>query len=140
VFERLPRITWRQDVVWRRRLVQAADDLAEDLEAGQWPIPRCTGEEMLLHLAISDAEHDAIDDPRFVDLPQHEDDCDWDGCIDELFQDTDVLMLDEADPNGVEGVVGDDSVLTRLGELGPHAWFEPFQNVESRDIGRKTRR
>jgi hypothetical protein len=32
-----PRITWRQDAVWRRQAARALDDLTADLEAGRAP-------------------------------------------------------------------------------------------------------
>lgn len=48
LFSRYPRITWRQDAVWRRQAARAYDDLTEDLAAGRWPRPTCPGEEMAL--------------------------------------------------------------------------------------------
>lgn len=54
LFTRYPRITWRQDAVWRRQAARAYDDLTEDIAAGRWPLPRCAGEEMALHLMLQD--------------------------------------------------------------------------------------
>jgi hypothetical protein len=35
LFNRYPRITWRQDAVWRRQAARAYDDLTEDIAAGR---------------------------------------------------------------------------------------------------------
>lgn len=47
---------------WRRRFARAADDLASDLERGQWPEPTCTAEGLVLHLSIRDAADREIED------------------------------------------------------------------------------
>ncbi|WP_051766527.1 hypothetical protein [Saccharothrix syringae] len=52
VFDEFPRITWRQDAIWRRRAARAFDDLAADLATGRWPRPTCPAEEMALHLML----------------------------------------------------------------------------------------
>jgi hypothetical protein len=63
-------------------------------------------EELMLHLAIDDARDraaDPDDDERpDLDLPSHSDDYDWDVCVETLFQDTDILLVDQAWAGGVE--------------------------------------
>jgi hypothetical protein len=51
-----PMITWRQDATWRRQLARAADDLADDLQRGRIPDPRCTGEQVVLNMALDEAQ------------------------------------------------------------------------------------
>jgi hypothetical protein len=143
VLPRLPRITWRQDTAWRRDLARAADDLATDLEHGQWPNPRCTAEEMLLHLAIQDAEaiaDDDIDDEGRQELPEYDGDYDWDLCSEMLFQDHDVLLLEEGWADGVEDPDSQLNQKFRIGDLRPANWFQPFNNVEARPATRGHRR
>ncbi|MGW4983595.1 hypothetical protein [Streptomyces mirabilis] len=71
------------------------------------PDPRCTGEEMALHLGIARAEGLTRNRPRLVretvaDLPQHRRDFDWTACSAGLFEDHDVLMLFDDSLDGVE--------------------------------------
>ncbi|MBL7630131.1 hypothetical protein I7412_23780 [Frankia sp. CN6] len=144
LFDEYPRITFRQDAVWRRQAARCFDDLADDLAAGRWPSPRCAGEEMALHLALNLAP-DAIDDSGsltdWIDrLPTHPRDLDWDACVDGLFQDTDILNLfDEA----LDGMEDPDDPTNRefgIGDYRPSAWFRTFNNQKSRDGRRPFRR
>lgn len=57
VLAEFPECTWAQDATWRRTMARAFDDLAADAAAGTDPEPRCTGEEMALHLIIDRAPH-----------------------------------------------------------------------------------
>ncbi len=41
VFNEFPRITWRQNAVWRRQAARSFDDLSDDLAADSWPQPAC---------------------------------------------------------------------------------------------------
>ncbi|MEV0566845.1 hypothetical protein [Dactylosporangium sp. NPDC050588] len=98
LFGRYPRITWRQDAVWRRQASRAFDDLTEDLAAGRWPRPRCPGEELALHLVLLDAPAAVEDgwaglDETGTRLLEHPDDYDWDAASEVLFQDHDILDL-----------------------------------------------
>jgi hypothetical protein len=94
VLHQYPRITWRKDAVWRRQAARAYDDLAGDIEAGHWPVPRCAGEEMAVRLMLAeDAEVELDEHPsleRIVEsLPEHPDDADWDLVDDALLKDHD---------------------------------------------------
>ena len=145
VFGRLPRITWHQDLAWRRQFARACDDLAEDLAAGHWPEAGCTAEEMALHLAIDDApgyEELAQDNPRSAHhgLPERDDDYDWGACVDLLFQDTDVLMLFDAGLDGIEDPEGEINQALGMANLQAREWFEPFGNTGQRDAARGFRR
>lgn len=133
-FSRLPPVTWRQNMQWRRGLARACDDLADDLKHGRQPQPTCAAEEMVLHLALGDApDHlESGEDSPHAALPRHRDDYDFDACSELFFQDHDVLWLydskysqgpDEADgkePSPVPPV------------LQPDNWFEDFLNVPPR--------
>ena len=60
-------------------MARACDDLADDLEAGHLPIPRCFAEELALHLALSEEapsilEEEDIEDELHTSLPTHADD------------------------------------------------------------------
>lgn len=151
VFNRLPRLSWNQPASWRRQVARAADDLAADIEAGDWPEPRCTAEELVLHLALQDAPStiELAEDAAAADgtepwitrgLPPHPDDYDWEQCADLLFQDTDVLMLYDAALDGIENPDGDESRYLGMGDLRASNWFEWFLNVEPRDPSRPFRR
>ncbi|MGW3183173.1 hypothetical protein ACWDD9_28255 [Kitasatospora sp. NPDC001119] len=143
VFGRLPRLTWKQDYQWRRAFARSCDDLATDLEAGQWPEPACPAEEMALHLALADAPftRELIEDlPKHQALPSHDDDYDWDACVDLLFQDTDILMLFSAHLDGIEDPDDTANQAMGIGDMCPAAWFTPFDNVQARDPKRGFRR
>lgn len=144
LFDRLPRISWREDIHWRRQMARAFDDLTSDIEQGRWPIPRCTAEELALHLAIAEAptviEMTDFAQTDLAGLPEHSDDHDWDMCSEVLFQDHDILMLE--DP-AVDGFEDPGSAVNRefgIGDLRPGNWFRPLDNVESRDPRRDDRR
>lgn len=123
VLEEFPECTWTQDATWRRTLARAFDDLA----AGTDPEPRCTGEEMALHLIIGRART-APTSGRFAaeltTVPPHPDDDDWDGPLDYLFHDHDVLTLFWPEP--ISGGVN----------LDPADWFTPFEPELARDEDR----
>jgi hypothetical protein len=145
LFDRLPRITWNQDVKWRRQVARACDDLADDLARGNWPTPRNNAEEIVLHLAIEDGpdrleEREDVKDEEHDALPRHADDYDWGMCSEVLFQDHDVLMLYDESLDGIEDPDSDANEFLRMGDLRPRAWFNYFNNVEPRDGSRGYRR
>ncbi|MFB7596239.1 hypothetical protein [Streptomyces sp. NPDC056160] len=143
VFSYLPKLTFAADLQWRRRFARAADDLASDLERGEWPEPTCTAEELALHLAIRDAGDRDIEGDAAGDhgrLPNHRDDYDFDACSEVFFQDTDVLMLYNARFDGIEDPGGETNQYMGIGDLRAAAWFEPFLNVDARDPRRGFRR
>jgi hypothetical protein len=142
LFGQYPRITWQQDAVWRRQAARAYDDLAEDIEAGRWPRPRCAGEEMALHLALQnapDAVQDGwtgLDDTRPL-LLEHPDDYDWAMASEVFFQDHDILDLFDVVKDGIEDPDSDLNRATGMGDYRPQAWFHTFLNMPPRD-GRRT--
>lgn len=145
VFDRLPRLTWGMSADWRRRFARACDDLTEDLERGEWPIPRCTAEEIALHFAIKDGpamlemEEDA-ESERHFELPEHDDDYDWENCADCLFQDGDVLMLFDDELDGIEDPGDPLNRQAGIGDLRADNWFTWFANMKPRDPERAFRR
>jgi hypothetical protein len=91
-FGSLPRVTWHQDGSWRRQMARAFDDLAAECSSNAEVEPRCTGEEMALHLGIARARELTRNRPRLVrdtvaHLPEDRGDCDWGACSDIRFQD-----------------------------------------------------
>ncbi|MBB5960461.1 hypothetical protein FHS29_007085 [Saccharothrix tamanrassetensis] len=111
-FDEFPRITWRQDAVWRRRAVRSFDDLVADLAAGECPRPRCAAEEMALRLILRCAESVVGDgwsgvDTRFAGLLEHDD---------------------------------DHNRHLNMGDYRPHAWFATFGQAQPRDPIRPFRR
>lgn len=144
VFQRYPRITWRQDEVWRRQAARAYDDLTADLEAGKWPFPTCPGEEMALHLILRDVDAMVHDDwtgtiqQTLARLPEHADDFDWN--YDVLFQDTDILGLFESELDGIEDPDAETNQSIGMGDYRPQAWFKAFANMTPRDGRRPFRR
>jgi hypothetical protein len=145
VFDEFPRITWRQNAIWRRQAARSFDDLSDDLAAGNWPQPRCPAEEMALHLILRSAES-AVDDDwagltgRYADLPEHDDDHDWDMLTDTLFQDTDILALFSKQLDGIEDPDTEQNRELGIGDYRPQAWFERFLNVDAREPRRPFRR
>jgi hypothetical protein len=142
LFSRYPRITWRQDAVWRRQAARAYDDLTEDIEAGRWPRPTCPGEEMALHLILEDAPDAGEDgwaglDETLPRLPEHPDDYDWDMASEVLFQDHDILDLFDVEMDGIEDPDSEDNRAIGMGDYRPQAWFRTFLNMGPRD-GRRT--
>ncbi len=144
LFDRLPRISWHQDTQWRRQAARAFDDLTDDITQGRWPVPRCNAEELALHLAIAEAppviDMTDIAETALPALPAHPDDLDWDMCSEVMFQDHDILMLDDPAADGIEDP---DSAVNRefgIGDLRSGNWFRPFNNVEPRDPHRGFRR
>lgn len=145
VFDEFPRITWRQDAVWRRRAARSFDDLAADLAAGECPRPRCAAEEMALHLVLCYAES-AVDDgwsgldAHFAGLPEREDDLDWALLSDVLFTDHDILELFDPGRDGIEDPDDDHNRHLNMGDYRPHAWFATFDHTQPRDPRRPFRR
>lgn len=141
-FSRLPRVTWRQNLQWRRDLARACDDLAGDLQRGTWPQPSCAAEEMVLHLALDDAPAhlEPGDDSPHAALPKHRDDYDFDACSDVFFQDHDVLWLYDSkySEGSVEADRSESSPIPPA--LHPDNWFEDFGNVPARSPERGHRR
>jgi hypothetical protein len=91
VFDAYPPITFRQDAVWRRQAARAFDDLADDLDGGRSPEPRCPAEEMALRLILAAAQAMLADMAEYVadlvaGLPEHPDDYDWALVFESLLQ------------------------------------------------------
>jgi len=113
----LPPQTFNQSRLWRYQLAAAADSLAADARTVGAPLPRCTGEEMILHLVLRRAAelsgcppgrvHDWPDDPARADG--------WGDLFEYLFQDHDVLMLYDA--------ARDDMADLGVVNIAPSQWF-----------------
>jgi hypothetical protein len=146
IFDLLPRITWGMGADWRHQFGRACADLARDLEAGERPRPRCTAEEMALHLAVKDAPGclemaREAGDERHQALPEHDDDdYDWDRCASLLFEDHDVLMLFDTSLDGLEDPQGDLNQTYGVGDLRAAKWFQFFAHLDPRDPHRIFRR
>ncbi|MFD7861408.1 hypothetical protein [Streptomyces sp. NPDC059783] len=147
VFGRLPAITLRRDGQWRKQMARAFDDLAGDLQAAgeNWMGPRCTGEEMALHLMIDQARSITANRPNAVrdlvaNLPHSSADYDWRGCSEDLFEDHDVLMLFDAQLDGMEAPDSDIRQAMGMVNLAADEWFEPFSADNARDPDRGFRR
>ncbi|MFF0465680.1 hypothetical protein [Streptomyces mexicanus] len=141
LFGSLPRVTWRQNASWRRQMARAFDDLAADCASGTDVEPRCTGEEMALHLGIARAQDLTRNRPRLVrdtvaGLPEDRADFDWDACSDVLFQDYDVLMLFDNSLDGIEDPEGDVHQSLGMVNLAPGDWFDAFDPEQARDPDR----
>ncbi|MFE7958645.1 hypothetical protein [Streptomyces sp. NPDC057413] len=141
LFGSLPRVTWHQDAAWRRQMARAFDDLAADCASGAEVEPRCTGEEMALHLGIARAQELTRNRPRLVQdsvagLPENRADFDWDACSDVLFQDHDVLMLFDNSLDGIEDPQGDIPQSLGMVNLAPSDWFSAFDPEQARDPDR----
>ncbi|MFC9790059.1 hypothetical protein [Rhodococcus sp. NPDC127528] len=131
VFAAFPPATWGEGERWRRQVARSFDDLAEDIDDGRQPLPTCTAEEMALHLILRRARALHLDgelDDQIAPIPEHPQDTQWDGPLDSLFEDRDVLLLFDEQPPG-DGV-----------NLEPLHWFDPFIADRGRDPDRGFRR
>ncbi|MFC4913014.1 hypothetical protein [Actinomadura gamaensis] len=144
-FTDLPRLALQQPRQWRREMARACDDLAEDLEAGELPIPRCFAEELVLHLALDQApdileEKQDLEDEDHESLPKHPYDYDWGLYGDQFFQDSDILLLYQEALDGIEDPTAHLNGTNGIGDMRPANWFTPFNNVTPRDPNRGFRR
>jgi hypothetical protein len=116
----LPQQTFGQSRFWRCQLAAAAEALAGDTDRWGAPVPRCTGEEMVLHLILHRAAADAGCQPQQVFAwPQDPTrDHGWGDLFEYLFQDHDVLMLYDVPEYG----------MSDLGTVNiePRQWFTEF--------------
>jgi hypothetical protein len=118
--------------------------LADDLEQGLEPHPRCAAEEWAMHLALRTLPA-ALDDqwwgPELFDgLPEHEDDLDVNMLLEMLFQDHDILQLTNADLDGIEDPENELNADIGMGDYRPGAWYQWFNNAQPRDGRRPFRR
>lgn len=140
-FTRLPRMTYSLDSTWRRGIARACDDLAGDIQQGNWPEPTCAAEEIVLHLAIDDApDHLAPLAPQHDALPRYDDDYDWDACKDLLFQDHDILWLYDSRLAAVHELSNPAPDEGKDPSSKALSWFSPFGNVTPRPLDRGFRR
>lgn len=122
VLESLPPVTFGQSRFWRYQLAEAALRLAADIARWGAPLPRCTGEEMVLHVILRHAATTDTGLPTAAALawPEDEDDPDTWGDLNEyLFQDHDVLMLYDLPADAIHE-------LARGVNLNPESWFTEF--------------
>lgn len=120
LFDKLPEVTWSFDHRWRQRFTHCATALASDVTTIGAPIPRCTGDELMLHLILRLAQtmaHDLAVTP--INAPAADGDDDWNLLSEVLFQDHDVLMLyDGFTPDEITGMAGV--------HIDPADWFDEF--------------
>lgn len=144
LFDEYPRITHNQNGVWRRQAARAFDDLASDLDSGDWPRPTCIGEEMALHHVLRFLEEGGLElmvsPDEMCILPEHADDLDWEACRDGLFQDSDVLLLFDHEHDGMEDPAAEENLKIGMGDYRSGAWFDTFGNMSPRDGRRPFRR
>ncbi|WP_329138122.1 hypothetical protein OG552_29655 [Streptomyces sp. NBC_01476] len=141
LFGSLPRVTFNQGGPWRRQMARAFDDLAADLAGGVEVVPRCTGEEMALHLGIARARALTRNRPRLVaesvaGLPEDRRDFGWEAASEELFEDGDVLMLFDQSLDGIENSGNEANQALGMVNLAPVDWFTAFDADFARDPGR----
>ncbi|MBB4138200.1 hypothetical protein [Gordonia humi] len=118
----LPEITWSQSKFWRHQLAAAADRIAHDIQRWGAPVPRCTAEEMTVHLALRRAAvldtglpaRWAMTTSDRGGLPDT-----WGDLGQYLVQDDDVLMLYDVPPEAVAELAGGVN-------LSPTQWFTEF--------------
>lgn len=118
----LPPITFGLSRFWRYQLAECAVRLAQDTVRWGAPVPRCTGEEMMLHLIVYRAAAADTGLPATEALAWSDDldDSDTWGDLDQyLFQDDDVLTLYDLPPEALSELVGGVN-------LGPTEWFTEF--------------
>lgn len=116
----LPPQTFGQSRLWRYQLATAAEVLASDTRRWGAPVPRCTGEEMMLHLVLRRAAVQAGCPPEQIehwpDDPGR--DHGWGDLFEYLFEDHDVLMLYDSALDGTSFLGGVN--------MEPRQWFTEF--------------
>lgn len=126
-----PCVRRHADLAWLHRFAQCFADIRGRLAGGMsGRLAQCTGDEMAVHLTIDFAAAEVRDgafeaDPAYCRLPWDRYDDDFEGLVDVLLEDIDVLMLFEPAFDGIEN---DDELQAEFGmaELHPLRWFEPF--------------
>jgi TPR repeat protein len=144
-FDHLPLFTWKQSKSWRRQFARCCDDLADEIRSGNWPRPRCTGEEMALHWGLEHAASIQMDQPEFLEwlidgVPPRYDDYRWHECKDYFFEDWDVLWLYEPWMSGIDDPDDFRNQFVGAANLAAADWFEPFRKSNARDPHRGFRR
>jgi len=138
IFDEFPPITYTQDAAWRRQARLAFLELANDLEAGQLPLPRCPAEELALHLILNAAQSwrddiAPIEVSRILaDLRPARRDDDWDYLREVLFRDHDILTLYDDDADGLEDPADPRNQMIAMGDYRPQAWFTTFPGERAR--------
>ncbi|MFD9688441.1 hypothetical protein ACFXPX_32735 [Kitasatospora sp. NPDC059146] len=138
----LPAVCDGHGAAWRMAMVQAVENLRDDLRAGRAPSATCTAEELAFHLIVGQARElfDYLDDEDYAadyGLPtadqisiRHRA---FDLYLETYLQDWDVLMHFDED---LQHVAADPdhpaSQQLGTGDLRPRAWFVPFNNVRPR--------
>jgi uncharacterized protein len=131
---RLPWVVTDARVEWFGRFVDGVLGLADDVASGRCPIPRCTGEDVALHLAIEDLMN--LSDGSLIDLtatakaglPVLDWDDNWDDLAPILFPDARMRHLIA---DGFDGIDDDYELVAETGivRLAVHRWFEPFDEL-----------
>jgi hypothetical protein len=119
---------------WVERFVQCFVDLTERLAHGELPYPRCTGEEMALHMAFNAAADQFADGETYesyhswyASFPESlELDEDFDTARELLLEDEDVLLLDDISLDGIEDPSSQAAQQLGTVNLHPDTWFLPF--------------
>jgi hypothetical protein len=100
LFDLYPRLVATQNKDWRRQALRSYDQLAADILELGTPIPRCTADEVALWLMLDRASAIEVDRDAWPTLwstviqqPASRDDFDWPSLREDLFEDTDFLML-----------------------------------------------
>lgn len=137
LFDLYPRSTQNADTAWRREAARAYDDLAADIDAGIWPLPRSGIEQLALHeilvrlrdwFADREVFHATLWD-ELEPLPQHPADEDVSGAWEHLSDDDEELgayPAEEGDPTAPA--------------LAHQDWLTRFDDAEERDAARGFRR
>jgi hypothetical protein len=133
---RLPWVVSCTPDEWYGQFVDTVLDLADDVAAGRCPVPRCTGDEMALHLVLEDIAdpdeylHDLIAIAS-DGLPFSGWDGNWEVLAAELFPNPRVRSLLADNFGGID----DDMELvaeTGIVRLAPERWFHTFADVPER--------
>lgn len=118
----LPSITFEQSRFWRYQLAECADRLAQDTLRWGAPVPRCTGEEMVLHLIVgraAAANTGLLATQAMVWSGNPADPDTWGDLSADFFQDHDVLTLYDVPAEAVTKLVGGVNLV-------PAEWFTEF--------------
>lgn len=137
-YSRLPlQVLFTVNHVWLNRFRSTFDAIADRLDKGKVPYPRCVAEEVALHFLIEDARETYEDIEYGGSFEKLDDygstDRDWDVLFDVLYQDSDYEVMWQSDLGWMSNA--DVAAMLRVSpdDYHPFNWWKSFLNADDLD-------